>query len=219
VKSFRASLLAIPLLACAPSPKPCMSPGTCPEGSECLANRCTLLGADPVPGSSRRLVSPPSAMALVTSRGPESGQDLPATVTFGGGAEGAAALYLRFPAIWRGAGKIASAFVVLEPMPATRRGRQDVTVHVWRVGSDWQPGAIGWLAQPPLSLPRASGIARSAPPLPLRIDVTALFAYFAEHPSSDHGIALKASAGDDAGSSFALGTSGGSAPRLELYLE
>lgn len=207
---------ALGLLACSPSPQPCMGVGTCPEGSECLANRCTLLGADPVSADTRRVVVAPRAMAVV-SAAEHASSELPAAVTFGSSA-GGAALYLEFPEAWRGARRIESAFLVLEPLPGTPRGPTDVEVRVWRVGGDWAPDSLSWLDQPSLVPPSASGLARAAPALPLRVDVTAIVAHFAEHERGYHGLALRSGGGDDVGASFATGASGGVAPRLELYV-
>jgi hypothetical protein len=54
--------------------------------------------------------------------------------------------------------------------------------------------------------------------MPLRVDVTEIAAYLAEHAESDHGIAVRAGGGSDVGASFATGASGETAPRLELYV-
>jgi hypothetical protein len=113
---------------------------------------------------------------------------------------------------------VESAFVVLDPMPGTRRGPEDVRIDAWRVAERWSPDAITWLDKPELVPPTASGIARAAPPLPLRVDITALVLHLAEHEHSDHGIALTAGGGSDVGVSFATGAGGGNAPRLELYV-
>ncbi len=209
------SLLA--LAACAPSPRPCMGVGTCPEGSECLANRCTLLGADPVAADTRRLVVVPSTIRVLGAADREASGELGPAVTFGS-ASGGAALFLKFPPSWRRAKRIDSAFLVLDPMPGTRRGPQDVSVEAWRVGKAWEADSIRWLEKPDLLPPRAAGVARAAPPMPLRVDVTAIVLHLWEHPENDHGIALTAGGGSDVGVSFATGASGGSAPRLELYV-
>lgn len=210
------SLLAVCSVACAPGPQPCMGVGECPEGSECLANRCTLLGADPVASDTRRLVLTPRKMAVIGASEQQS-SELPPAVTFGSAA-GGAALYLDFEPGWRGARGIESAFLVLDPLPGTPRGPEDVRVHAWRVGAAWRSDELSWLGQPTLLPPNATGIARGAPPMPLRVDVTEIVVYLAEHTTSNHGIAVRASGGSDVGASFATGASGGSAPQLELYV-
>jgi hypothetical protein len=193
-----------------------MSPGQCSADMECLANRCVPLGSDPVQPSTRRIVAAPSAIAVVSSRG-TGGETLPAAVTFGGAAEGAAALYLRFAPVWHGAGAIQNAFVLLEPLPGTQIAPDDVEVEAWRVAGAWDPLRLAWLAQPRLAPPRARGIARASPPAPLRIEVTEIVRYWQKHARSERGLAIKSAAGDAFGASFATGAGGGAAPRLELY--
>ena len=56
------------LVACAAGPRPCRSPSACAEGSECLANRCLPLGAEPVAPETRRVVLDPVAMAVVRTQ-------------------------------------------------------------------------------------------------------------------------------------------------------
>ena len=53
--------------------------------------------------------------------------------------------------------------------------------------------------------------------MPLRIDVTEIVRYLKQHPRGDYGIALKAGSGSDLGVSYSTGSSGGVAPKLELY--
>jgi hypothetical protein len=81
----------------------------------------------------------------------------------------------------------------------------------------WTPDELTWLKQPSVVPPSSSGIARSSPPSPLRIDVTEIVSYLREHTESDFGIALKSGSGEHGGASFATGASGGRAPRLEVY--
>lgn len=218
MKTLAAWLFALlaPLAACSRGPEPCASAGVCPEGQECLANRCVVAGGDPVPADSQRLVLEPEAMAVVGD--PHEPGELPAAVTFGAGAGGTATLFLKFPPVWRHKQRIESAFLVLEPMPATFVSATDVHVDVWRVRERWEPSSLTALKQPELVPPRSRGLARSSPPSPLRIDVTALVTYLAENAGNDHGMALRAASGESAGASFATGTSGGRSPRLELYV-
>jgi hypothetical protein len=203
--------------ACSRSPEPCASAGTCPEGQECLANRCVVAGGEPVSPDSRRLVAEPTTIAVLSSRSHTRPSGLPGTVTFGGSAEGASALYLRFPPVWQRAKRIEAAFIVLDPMPGTLPSNDDVTVEAWRVRERWDASELTWLTQPSLVPPSSSGIARSSPPLPLRIDVTDIVSYLRAHGKSDFGIALKSGSGDHGGASFATGANGGRAPRLEVY--
>lgn len=220
-RGLRQSLLfaavALAALGCSRSPEPCASAGTCPEGQECLANRCVAAGGEPVSSDSIRLTAEPSGMVVVKQNGEASPTTLPSSVAFGSERDGTTALYLRFPAVWRQARRIESAFLVLDPMPGTLPARGDVEVEAWRVREPWRDEELSYLGQPLLGPPSSSGIARSAPPSVLRIDVTEIVSYLHAHPDSDHGIALKCRASAGGGASYATGTSGGRAPRLEVY--
>ncbi|MBK7581505.1 MAG: hypothetical protein IPI67_15010 [Myxococcales bacterium] len=216
---LRPELWLLVAFACLPScsrgPEPCASAGTCPEGQECLANRCVVAGGAPVSEDSQRLVLEPDALAVVGAGEPQAA---PVAVTFGGGASGKVTLYLKFPRAWREAKRIEAAFLLLEPMPASFGSTEDVTVEVWRVREPWSADTLAPAHLPELAPPSSQGIARSSPPSPLRVDVTALVTYLAKHPHSDFGFALRASPGAGAGASYATGSSGGRSPRLELYV-
>ena len=218
IPSSAVATLALALaVGCSRGPEPCVSAGTCPAGQECLANRCVVAGGDPVSADSQRLVLEPIEMAVVEGRGRDP-SELPAAITFGSSATTTATLYLKFPRAWRDKRRVEAAFVILEPMAATFGSNDDVSVAVWRVGERWQPAALALAKQPALPPPRGRGIARSAPPSPLRIDVTEIVRYLAKNPANDHGIALRASPGESAGASFATGSAGGRSPRLEIYV-
>lgn len=204
------------LVGCSRAPEPCGSPGTCPEGQECLANRCVIAGGIPVSEDSQRLVLEPMQMAVVSAeRSYETG--LPPAVTFGSSTEGASAIYLRFAPTTSDPKRIQSAFLLLEPLPGTLPSN-DVDVDVWRVREPWKSERLTWLQQPELAPPRGEGIARSRPPSTLRVDVTSIVAYLAENGENDFGMALESGSGDGAGASFATGAAGGRTPRLEVYL-
>ncbi len=205
-------------LACARGPEPCASAGTCPEGQECLANRCVVAGGDPVPADSQRLVVEPERMAVVSAKSEPRAGEIPPAVAFGSRADGAIALYLAFPPVWRRAKHVEAAFLVLEPMPGTVPASDDVEVEAWRVQKSWEPDKLRYLAKPPLAPPMSAGIARSAPPSVLRIDVTDLVRYLKKHAANDHGLALVSGSDRGAGASFATGMAGGRAPRLEVYV-
>ena len=204
--------------ACAAGPVPCTTPGTCPEGQECLANRCVAVGGDPVPAYTRRLVLRPSSMALLSSRTHQEVAALPPAITFGSQVQGSVALYLRFEPAWRSVGKIESAFLLLDPMAGTLPSTDDVEIEVWRVKDSWKPDSLTWLQQPSAAPPQSSGLARTNPPSTLRIDVTEIIQHLHEHPRADHGMVLKAAGDGPHGASFATGTAGGRGPRLELYV-
>ncbi len=181
---------------------PCATPGACPAGQECLANRCVVQGYDPVAAGTRRIVVEPSALSVVSAKG--EGDE--GSVTFGGRATGAVALHLAFAGGWREAGRVESAFLLLDAVPGSPPGRDDVPVVAWRVA--------GAALRPPFG----RGVARSSPPSPLRIDVTEIVRFLVEHPRADQGIAVVATAGEGHGASYLTGAAGGAAPRLEIYL-
>src|SRR6185503_13124100 len=57
-----ASLACLLALGCTRQGAPCAAP-TCGAGYECLANRCVVVGSDPVPGTTERVVLEPAAFA------------------------------------------------------------------------------------------------------------------------------------------------------------
>jgi hypothetical protein len=207
--------LSVLAIACRPSPTPCSTPGTCPAGTECLANRCVTQGGDPVSAGARRIVLRPSILAVVSSR--QRSVSLPGAVVFGSRVGGATAIYLAFDPVWRRKPPVESAFVLLSPLEGTGASVPDVPVHVWRAARPWKVDHLTWLEQPAHEGPTAQGIARSSPPSTLRIDVTEIVRYLADHPYEDHGLVIEASAGDGPGTAFATGATGGVGPRLELY--
>jgi hypothetical protein len=212
-----APLALLLLSGCSRSPEPCASAGVCPEGQECLANRCVVAGGEPVGSDTQRRVAEPSRM-VVLAADQDSGRDpLPPGVTFGAEHRGSTALFLEFPPVWRGAHEIESAFLVLEPLSGAQPSSEDVPVTAWRVRSRWDESNLSRLKRPELAPPKADGIARTAPPTPLRIDVTAIVSYLSKNPGSDFGIAVESGGGSGTGATYATGASGGRAPRLEVY--
>lgn len=204
-------------LGCLPGPEPCVSPGTCARGDECLANRCVPAGGTPVPEHTQRVVLEPRAIAVLSSKGHRAGTPLAGAAVFGSRVEGSSAVYLRFARPAVGARRIAGAFLLLEPLPDAPVSQQDVLVRAWRVAERWSPAALSWLQQPRRSPPSSSGIARSSPPNELRIDVTDIERFVAAPGRHDWGIVLQAAAGDGFGATYSTGVHGAPAPRLELY--
>lgn len=162
-----------------------------------------------------RWVLEPSAIAAL-----EPGQHmtgLPAQVRFGG-TFGRSALFLKFPDAWRARGVPTRAFVTLDAREAAPADVGTVRVEAWRVNAAWQGAELEhWSDKPALAPPYASTEV-SAASNELRIDVTELVRFAAEHPERDFGLALISRGGTGHGASFATGMSGGRAPRLELYL-
>jgi hypothetical protein len=211
-------LAALGSCTCSRSPVPCTTPGTCPAGEECLANRCVASGSEPVGSNTRRLVLMPTSLGLVSATTEAGNDPLPGVVVFGSQPHGASTLYLNFSPEWRRYDQVDSAFVLLEPMPGTSPAREPTEVTAWRVRQAWTARDLGRITQPPLGAPTARALARSAPPQTLRIDITAIVRYWAAHPRSAHGLALRAAGGNAHGASFSTGFGEGIVPRLELYV-
>ena len=211
------ALLAASQLACAARPVPCTAPGACPQGTECLSNRCLPLGSDPVPEDSRRIVLRPTSLALVSSRAHSQAGALPPGIALGSRREGAVALYLQFEPRWRGQAPVDTALLLLDPLPATSVSTEVVAVRAWRVDQPWRRSELTWLDQPSVAPPNTDALARSSPPATLRVDVTPIVRYWQEHPRGNRGLALKARGDGAHGASYATGSSGGVGPRLELY--
>ncbi|HMJ12071.1 MAG TPA: hypothetical protein VK524_11690 [Polyangiaceae bacterium] len=211
------SLLGL-ALGCSRGPVPCMSPGTCGSGYECLANRCVPLGSEPVAIETLRVVLTPSDIAVVTANGPRPAQGVPGVVRFGSAQDGPTALFLRFAPVRARAQRIDRAFLLLEPMPGAAGGHDDVQVEALHVGSSWDDASLSWSRQPRVGLPKSPGLARSSPPSTLRIDVTELVRHQRERSHADVAIAVKAGGGSGAGAVFATGATRGLGPRLELYV-
>jgi hypothetical protein len=208
---------------------PCVSPGTCGRGYECLANRCAPLGGDPVRADTRRIVVGASRIAVVSSRASAppraataSDRELPGAVRFGSAELGASALIVSFASafepVWARAREVDSAFLILEPMPGAAVGTADIEVAALRVSEKWDAAKVSWRSQPRAGLPSSRGLARSSPPSTLRIDVTELVRYERTRARQHHGIAVRAAGGSDLGAAFATGATLGVGPRLEVYL-
>jgi hypothetical protein len=126
-------------------------------------------------------------------------------------------LYLQFAPLWRGR-RLRAAFLMLDPMPGTLAG-DDVPLEVFRLRGSWDPAPLVRGAQSPLSLPRARGVGRASPGLPVRIDVTAIVHYYRQNPREKSGFAVRALHRAPPGLAVATGFAGGAPPRLELYLD
>jgi hypothetical protein len=168
-----------------------------------------------IPDASSRFVETPSALAVLGQS--EAASGLAGAVTFGT-AHGRSALYLQFSPEWRAHGAPIRGFLALQPRSGQAIDAEPIQVRVWRVRSPWQPAALGaWSDKPELAPPYVTATASSSPARTLRIDITELLRFAANHPDLDHGMALIAGKGNGPGVSFATGISGGEAPRLEVY--
>lgn len=150
-------------------------------------------------------------MALVDE---ERSSDVGPSVMLGAPGD-AAALFLRFAPIWRGA-RIDSAFLILDPAPRTQT-REDVPLEVSRIHGAWEASDEP-RKRLNRALPSVRGIGRSFAGTPIRIDVTPIIAYLAEHPDEDLGLAVAAARAVPPGIAIATGLDGGSPPRLDVYL-
>jgi hypothetical protein len=210
-------LILLPVSACAPVPTPCVSPGQCPSGQECLANRCAPVGGEPVASESARQIADIVDLAIVAEHF-DFGPSLPQQLNLGARRFGTTLVLMRFAPVYSQAKNVSEAFLLLDPLPEGRASTYDVGVEVWRIDSEWSTEQVSWRGQPKLAHPASHAIARSGP-APLRFDVTRVIRYLTEHPHADHGLALRAPAGRGAGISLASGIGGGHAPRLEIYHE
>jgi hypothetical protein len=156
----------------------------------------------------------PSAIAIANR---EPARGVAASVTLGAEASAPSALYVRFEQSWR-KGQVRAAFLLLEPRPGALAG-PDVPLEVWRTERRWTGSGFGWSEQPGFAPPFARAIGRAAPALPVRVDVTEIVRYFAKHPNADHGFVVRAGQQTGAGITLSTGVDGGSAPRLDVYLE
>jgi hypothetical protein len=208
---LRAMVCAL-ILGCAATPRPCRSPSACLTGSECLADRCLPLGAEPVDPRSQRLVLDATAVAVVrTKAGRQSA--LPPTVRLGGPTSQSEGLLVHFPAHWHEL-DIASAFLLLEPALDAEPTASDVEVGVALAAAAWSSGI---LASVPASRgPTSAGLARTRPPSLLRIDVTLQLRELAKAPGSDRGLLIFATQPSPRGAIYSTGIDG-VAPRLDVY--
>jgi hypothetical protein len=156
----------------------------------------------------------PSALAIAAR---EPALDVAPSVTLGARASAPSALYVRFEQSWR-KGRIRAAFLLLSPRAGAASGA-DVPLEVWRTHRDWTAAGFRWSEQPGFAPPFARAIGRSAPALPVRIDVTEIVRYWAQHPEADFGFALRAGEEGLFGITLSTGVDGGSAPRLDVYLD
>jgi len=180
-------------------------------GSACSSHGALL----PIPAGSQRLVQTPSGIAVLTQAEAQTG--LPGDITFGG-PNGRSALYLQFSPEWRAHGAPLRGFLVLEPLTGAAPEPEPVAIEAWRVRAPWHADRLhAWSDKPELAPPYARTLTAGAPARSLRLDITELLRFAANHPEMDQGIALIAGRGSGHGASFATGMNGDAVPRLEVY--
>lgn len=211
----RALILLSCLAACSGAPRPCISTSDCCGGTECVANRCSAPGSLVVPQGAHRVQLAANDLCVVSASHPRPSR--PGGLVLGSRGVGDVSLYLRFALADVPMARLERAFLRLEPMSGVAPSTENVRVTVWRVAGPWAFSDLGWLAQPPSRLPRGEGLARTAPPQSLRIDVTEVVRYLRDHPFDDHGLVLKTEGTATRGAVFSTGATSGTAPILELY--
>ncbi|MEJ7728706.1 MAG: DNRLRE domain-containing protein [Polyangiaceae bacterium] len=154
--------------------------------------------------------------AVLCARGPEDAR--PEASALGQAARGSTVLLLRYAPRWSDAAEVEAAFLVLEPLAGAPPVQGPVRVELARVLEPWSAESATWARQPRLGLPALAATLRSAPPGPLRLEVTHIVRGWAKRPRGEHGIAVLASGEDPFGAVFTSGRSDGQPPRLEVYL-
>jgi hypothetical protein len=177
---------------------------------------CSAPTRDTALATSTRLVSLPIRIATLSQA--EDTPALPAQISFGS-ARGRSALYLKFPSELTAHGPPLKAFIALSAREGAPIDRTPTSVEAWRIGSAWQAEQlVAWSDKPQLAPPYARAKLESSAPGEQRLDVTDLVRFAAQHPDLDFGIALLGRTGSGHGATFATGISGGSVPRLEVYV-
>jgi hypothetical protein len=183
---------------------------TCGSRYECLANRCAPSGGIPVPRDAERIVLLPTELSAVSDGRVHAAPN----ITLGSDLDRDAFVYARFGSSYTGRADIAAAFLLLTISPGTEAA-PDVPLEVWTLSGGWSSESVSRGARPALSRPMAHGIARTTPPLPVRVDVTSIVRELAR-TADDVGIGIAAKGGSGPG--VTLVTAAAGAPRLEVYL-
>lgn len=210
---------APPLLGCGASSADagvCAGAGVCGV-RHCVAGRCRPAGALPAPVEARRVLLPPADLAVLQEDG-DAAAGVPDAIALGRAGTGDVVLLLRFTPTFGVDADIASAFVVLEPVPLAPPAERAVALEVARILEPWRSETATWGRQPRLSIPELAAVARRVPTAPLRIDVTSLVRGWASRRADDHGIAIVAPGRDAVGAAYAMGGAQGNGPLLEVYV-
>lgn len=196
------------LAGCAAGPAPCRTASGCSPTQECLANRCALMGSDPVNPTSERRVITPNRFAVSQA----SSELWPSSARLGG--PRAQRLFLDFDLEWESLGDVQSAFLLVYPAPGSADSRP-VHIRVDRLDSDWSASGVAKGSLPSLAGGGARAIA--AGDHLVRVDVSHLLHGRLSHPTEFRGFSV--SADEDASGGFVASTGvNGRSPRLELYV-
>jgi len=201
---------------CATRFPPCVGPDSCERGLMCTAGRCLKTGTELAPLDAQRIVVAPQEMVVVARGSGDSA--LPAEIPLGGSAGSSPIVLFRFPTPWGKRVRVARAFLTLYPAPGTVPESRPVLVSVARVLEPWSASEASWGRLPRLSAFEGSAYTGIGPAKALRIDVTTIVQRWALGRSADQGLALTASSDAPFGPSYATGVSGGTGPRLDVYL-
>jgi hypothetical protein len=182
----------------------------------CAAGGCIKAGTELVGPDAQRIVVAPQEMAVV-ARG-SGDRALPGEIALGGNTRASAVVLLRFPTPWGKRVRVARAFLTLEPAPGAIAETRPVLVSVARVLEPWSASETSWGRLPRLSAFEGNAYTGIGPAKALRIDVTAIVQRWALGRGNDQGLALTASSDAPLGPSYATGVSGGTGPRLDVYL-
>ncbi|WP_434044456.1 MULTISPECIES: hypothetical protein [Sorangium] len=213
---------APPLLGCggaaATDAGVCAGAGVCGAG-HCVVGRCRPAGALPSPVDARRVLLPPADLAVLQEDGDAAAAPgVPDAIALGRARTGDVVLLLRFAPTFGVDADIASAFVVLDPVPLAPPAERALPLEVARILEPWRSETATWGRQPRLSIPEPAAVARRLPTAPLRIDVTSLVRGWARRRMDDHGIAIVAPGRDAVGAAYSMGISQGTGPQLEVYV-
>jgi hypothetical protein len=182
----------------------------------CAAGRCIKAGTELVPVDAQRIVVAPQEMAVVARGNGDTA--LPGEIPLGGSTRASAVLLLRFPTPWGKRVRVARAFLTLEPAPGAIAETRPVLLSVARVLEPWSARGASWGRLPRLSAFEGSAYTGIGPAQTLRIDITAIVQRWALGRTNDQGLALTASSDAPIGPTYATGVSGGTGPRLDVYL-
>ncbi len=182
----------------------------------CVAGGCIKAGTELVPLDAQRIVVPAQEIAVVARGHARTG--LPGEISFGGRTRASNVVLLRFPTPWGKRVRVARAFLALEPAAGTIAETRPVLVSVARVLEPWSASEASWERLPRLSAFEGGAYTGIGPAQALRIDVTAIVQRWALGRTNDQGLALTASPEAPLGPSYATGASGGTGPRLDVYL-
>jgi hypothetical protein len=219
--------LALVLTACAPRRQLCAGLSACPSTSDCVAGQCLAKTSGSPYVGTRRIILPPSDVALLDPDTPPG--RLPAVFTMGRAGARSTRLLLRFDLKLGPGTTLVRASLLLDRSDATMAGAAPVALHGERVIGKWNPRTVSSSTAPPVEdirLPRTRVDSRG--PALVRIDVTDLARRWLEHNPADRGLVLVAENTSPTGVSFALGGDtaipepGSGAdlpepPRLEVY--